>query len=73
MLNEVFITSFGYSEAEKITEASQAKDVKGWDSLGHIALLREIEKKFDLELSFAEISSFQQVGDIVDCLMKRLN
>ncbi len=72
MLSEVFAATFGPSEAKKITEASQAKDVKGWDSLGHITLLEAIESKFGLQLSFIEVSSFQRVGDIVDCLMKRL-
>ena len=68
----IFTSLFGAEEAEKITESSQAKDVNGWDSLAHMELLEEIEKRFRIRLSYREIASFERVKDIVDCLEKKV-
>ncbi len=71
ILNEIFIKVFGKKEALKITDQSAAKDVNGWDSLGHMTLLSAIEDKFGITMSFAEIMSFNKVGDIVDYLINK--
>lgn len=68
----IFTSLFGAEEAEKITESSQAKDVNGWDSLAHMELLEELEKRFRIRLSYREIASFERVKDIVDCLEKKV-
>lgn len=68
---EIFAEIFGAEEARAITDASQAKDVKGWDSLSHIELLARIEEAFHLKLIYREIVSFGHVGDIVACLVQK--
>lgn len=45
-------------------------DLKEWDSLGHINLLLEIEKKFKIKFSMKEISELKNMKKIVATLNK---
>ena len=49
-----------------------ASDVDGWDSLTHIALLMEVEKTFKVRFKSSEVSSFSDVGQLVDKVQTRL-
>lgn len=71
-LGEIFAELFGADEAVKINENSQAKDVRGWDSMSHMELLSRVEEKFGIEFSYRDIASLDRVGDITDCVQKKL-
>jgi acyl carrier protein len=45
-------------------------DLKEWDSLGHINLLLEIEKKFKIKFSMKEISELNSIKKITERLKK---
>ena len=47
------------------------KDLDVWDSLKHMELIAELEREFDLQLSFDEIVTMRSVGDIKRVLTKR--
>lgn len=41
-----------------------AADVPGWDSLAHIRFILAVEKEFSIKFRTAEISSFENMGDL---------
>lgn len=48
-----------------------AADVEGWDSLGNVRLFVELERKFSVRFSAAEITSLKSVGQLVDLIEKK--
>jgi acyl carrier protein len=55
-----------------IYDAMQAKDVEGWDSLTHITLIMTIEDTFKIKFTTREVMGFQNVGEMLGCLKKKL-
>ncbi len=53
-----------------ITRATSAADIEDWDSLEQINLLTAMEKKFDVKFSLGDVRGLQNVGDLVDLLMR---
>jgi acyl carrier protein len=69
-LNEVFIEVL---EVEvSIKEEYSSFDVDGWDSLTHIILIVETEKKFNIKFLASEIISWENVGKMIDCIEEKL-
>lgn len=56
----------------EIFDAMQAKDVQGWDSLTHITLIMTLEDAFGVKFSTREVMGFQNVGEMLDCLQRKL-
>ena len=56
-----------------INEESNSENVAGWDSLNHILLIIEIEKKINIKFSSGEISSYKDVGEMCEAITKKLN
>ena len=50
-----------------------ADDITGWDSLNHVVLVVEIEKKFNIKFKLEEIQSFKNVGEICDSIFNKIN
>ena len=48
-----------------------AKDVTRWDSLGHIRLILQVERRFAVKFSTTEISRFKNVGELADLITKK--
>ena len=55
----------------RLTEATTAQDVDGWDSLTHMLIINDIETAFDLQFSFREIAKFKNVGDICKAIQAK--
>jgi acyl carrier protein len=55
-----------------ITPNTSAKDISMWDSFMHIQLIAAIEKKFYVKFSFNEVMLFNNVGDMVRVIEKKL-
>lgn len=60
------------NEEIELTMESTAKEVEDWDSLSHIHLMVAIEKHFKIRFTSTEISSFKNVGEMVETVKKRL-
>lgn len=48
-----------------------AKDVDGWDSLGHINLIVALEQRFAVKFRLAELHALKNVGDLEQLLVTR--
>ena len=55
-----------------LSDAMQAKDVPGWDSLMHITLIMSLEEAFCLKFTTREVMGFQNVGEMLRCLDSKL-
>lgn len=55
-----------------LTPETTAADIEGWDSLTHMMLMDSIEKKFSIKFKLMEIMKFNNVGDMVACIQKKL-
>lgn len=49
-----------------------ADDVEEWDSLSHVQLVVALEKAFNIKFTSREILSWDNVGDLIDCIGKKL-
>ena len=61
------------NEKLEIYDEMQAKDVEGWDSLNHISLIMAIEEAFKIKFTTREVMGFQNVGEMLNCLRKKLS
>ena len=56
----------------ELTDVTTANDVEGWDSLSHLQLIVAMESHFKITFSSKEILSWKNVGEMLDCIMRRL-
>ena len=70
------VPSWGREELEiddlVLTDETTAEDVDGWDSLSHIQLVAAMEEAFGIEFKSREILSWDNVGDLIDSIEKKI-
>tara|TARA_A100001011_G_C13994411_1_gene708650 strand:+ start:467 stop:709 length:243 start_codon:yes stop_codon:yes gene_type:complete len=71
-INPIFKNIFDDENLE-INENSNSDNIDGWDSLNHILLVVEIEKKLNIRFSSGEISNFDNVGEMCEAISEKLN
>lgn len=67
---EVFNTVFQLPP-EQLTDALTPQDVAGWDSLGHVRLVAQLQEQFGVEFEVGEIMRMETVGEIKKILAAR--
>ena len=70
--NEIFRTVFS-DDALSISAATSASDISDWDSLAQIRLLMAMEQTFDIHFSLDEVEDLQNVGEIVELILLKVN
>ena len=58
-------------EEIRLTPATTAADVPGWDSLNHVRLMVSVESEFKVKFTAAELNKLKNVGDLVALLQSR--
>lgn len=70
-LQEIFRDIFDDDELE-LTPETNADDIDDWDSLTHMQLIVQIEKKYNIKFSTAEIKKAANVGEFVEIIKEKL-
>ena len=60
------------NESLQLTDATTAHDVERWDSLTHIHIIIALERKFGIRFTSREIQSWENVGEMIDCLSTKI-
>jgi len=68
-LKKIFIKTFG--KKVSITKNSNINNTLGWDSLGHIKLISEVEKIFKKKLTTKQILNMTNVKSIEKILSEK--
>ena len=71
-MNAIFCDVFD-DDSIKIFNGMTAEDIEKWDSLSHITLAINIEKEFDLKLNLAEVEKLENVGEMIQLLLEKVN
>jgi acyl carrier protein len=53
---------------DSVTRDTVALDVNGWDSVTHVYLMLEIERRFGRKIPDDRVFAMDNVGDLVDIL-----
>ena len=64
----VFVSALGI--AVEVAESAVFKETSGWDSVGHVNLMNEIEEAFDVSLEPDDILDFKSFKDGMEILKK---
>ncbi len=59
--------TFDVPERE-ISTQTKPKDIEGWDSVGHIMLVAELERSFHIEIPLDQIPELTSVQKIAACV-----
>lgn len=71
-LNEVFQDVFDDEEIT-VNDATTADDIEDWDSLEHINLIVAVQNAFGVKFNIGQVNSMQNVGEMVDIILQKLN
>jgi acyl carrier protein len=61
------------NEDIQLSPDTTADDIEEWDSLSHIQLIVALEKHFRIKFFTSEITSFKNVGQLAESIVKKLS
>ena len=56
----------------ELTPATTAEDVDEWDSMNHIFIVVELEKRFGIKFQAAEMEELKNVGELASLVKQKL-
>lgn len=56
-----------------LTDETTSEDIEEWDSLSHIELIDVIGKELGVKITSMEFRGWENVGEMVECLLQKLN
>jgi len=57
-------------DVSELTEQTGPGDIPGWDSLGHVALMSEIQKQFGHHVPVEDAIEVESIADLADILKR---
>jgi acyl carrier protein len=66
-VRQAFAAAFN-ADAAAISLESEPGDIAGWDSMGHVQLVAELEKVFSISLEVDEVMEMEDVASIIRVL-----
>ena len=69
-LNLIFRETLG-NDFIDLTDDTTADDVPVWDSMNHIFLVVEIERRFGIKFKTAEMENLRNVGELVQLIRSK--
>ncbi|MCI8956707.1 MAG: acyl carrier protein [Eubacterium sp.] len=70
-LNEVFQDVFD-DKSITVNEKTTANDIEKWDSLEHINLILAVETEFGMKFTIGETTTMDNVGEMVDIILRNI-
>ena len=70
-LNDVFRQVLEDDSLE-LTPETTADDVDGWDSMNHIFIVVELEKRFGVKFQAAEMEELKNVGELASLVKQKV-
>ena len=70
-LNVIFREVFD-DDTIVLTRETTADDIEDWDSLEHITLIGAVENAFHIRFKMKEVSTMENVGEMVDIIAERI-
>ncbi len=70
---EVFQTVFQLDDGFQLQGSMSFDDVPGWDSVGHMNLVTELESRFDVGLDMDEIVGLDSVNAVQELVAAKRN
>ncbi len=70
-LNEIFRQVLD-NDSITLTPTMTAEDVDGWDSMNHIFIVVEIEKRFGIKFQAAEMEELKNVGELAALVREKV-
>ncbi len=55
-----------------LTDTTTAEDVDGWESITHMMIISEVEKKFSIKFKLMDLMEMANVGDLLDAIESEL-
>lgn len=55
-----------------LTNETTSNDIDGWDSLSHVVLIIAIENHFNIKFTTKELLTFNNVGDLLGGIIRRI-
>ncbi len=55
-----------------LEENTTAEDIEEWDSLAHVQLIEKIQAVFGIRFSAKEMTSWDELGELVDSIIDKL-
>lgn len=56
----------------QLTPQTTADDIEGWDSMNHIFIVVELEKRFGVKFQAAEMEELKNVGELTSLIKEKL-
>jgi acyl carrier protein len=64
-VKKIFVSVLKNNNFE-ISDELTANDVDGWDSLSHMIIITEVEKKFEIKFKLKDLNKLNNIGNLID-------
>ena len=64
-VKKIFVSVLKNNNFE-ISDELTANDVDGWDSLSHMIIITEVEKKFEIKFKLKDLNKLNNIGNMID-------